>query len=372
MAYAILRTTKLKSFGEIGGSLAHTFRDRETPNADPTRTPLNAHWGARSSAEALAAIRGRLPEKHRSDAVLCIEYFVGRSPDWNGDDGAYFKQAREWLVERHGAQNVVSAHVHRDEKTPHMVAYVVPRDGDGLNAKKWLGGKKVLSAMQTEFWELVGRQHHLDRGIEGSVARHQTVKEFYAAVDKTERALKVQVPRERRVLHRGLLTNTFETDEAFASRVAATVQEQMLPAAMKGLEADQAARREREQAREVGRLRKALQGTQERLDRFERIFEGLSAKQIDALLLAAQNAAHKMRHSVREVVGWLKALGPTRRGGEWQVTVEERGTGRVVTMAAHSAGQDLHRDGVRRGDLVKISSAGGQIIERSRGLERGT
>ena len=30
--FAILRTEKLKTFGNIGGSLAHNFRDIETPN----------------------------------------------------------------------------------------------------------------------------------------------------------------------------------------------------------------------------------------------------------------------------------------------------------------------------------------------------
>ncbi|WP_174515121.1 plasmid recombination protein, partial [Youngiibacter fragilis] len=76
MPYAILRTAKLKSFGEIGGSLAHTYRTRQTPNADPTRAHLNEHQG--ESAQAVsAAIRARLPDTRRADAVLCVEYFIG-------------------------------------------------------------------------------------------------------------------------------------------------------------------------------------------------------------------------------------------------------------------------------------------------------
>lgn len=43
MAYAILRTAKLKSMGSIGGSLAHTYRTREIPNADAQRDHLNEH-----------------------------------------------------------------------------------------------------------------------------------------------------------------------------------------------------------------------------------------------------------------------------------------------------------------------------------------
>ena len=33
--FAILRTAKLKTLGGIAASLAHTYRQRHTPNADP-------------------------------------------------------------------------------------------------------------------------------------------------------------------------------------------------------------------------------------------------------------------------------------------------------------------------------------------------
>ena len=43
MAFAILRTSKLKTMGNIGGSLAHNYRTIETPNADHLKTPDNFH-----------------------------------------------------------------------------------------------------------------------------------------------------------------------------------------------------------------------------------------------------------------------------------------------------------------------------------------
>ncbi len=36
-ALAILRVEKLKSFGNVGGSEAHTARLQDTPNADPQK-----------------------------------------------------------------------------------------------------------------------------------------------------------------------------------------------------------------------------------------------------------------------------------------------------------------------------------------------
>ncbi|WP_171498780.1 plasmid recombination protein, partial [Acinetobacter soli] len=43
MSFAILRIQKLKSVADVGGSLSHNYRNRETLNADDARTHLNEH-----------------------------------------------------------------------------------------------------------------------------------------------------------------------------------------------------------------------------------------------------------------------------------------------------------------------------------------
>lgn len=237
MPYAILRAAKLKSAGEIGGSIAHTFRTRETPNADASRTPHNEHLGPSTPEEVKAGIEARLPTKRRSDAVLCIEYFIGASPevfsDGKGGD-QYFRAAMAWLRDRHGAENVISGHIHRDETTPHLVAYVVPRDGEKLNAKKWLGGKAVLSAMQTDFADKVGRKFGLERGLEGSKAVHQTIRQFYAEANAMAAAagtksaeIEAALQPERQMLKKGLFVNTIETPEQAMARVVKAAKAQV-------------------------------------------------------------------------------------------------------------------------------------------------
>lgn len=360
MSYAILRVAKLKSLGEIGGSLAHTFRERPTPNAAPERTHANEHWGAATGAEALAAIRNLLPEKRRSDAVLCIEYFVGRSPAWRGDDDRYFAQAVDWLAERHGRENVVSAHVHRDETTPHLVAYVVPLDGGRLNAKKWLGGRAVLSAMQTDFWQNVARRHGLMRGEEGSVAHHQSVKQYYARVQRAERIVRVDYPTERQVT--GLLTR--EGDPEFAHRVARTVHDQMIGDFSRGQQLPIIAARERQQAREVRRLNGELATVRARLEQFEGLFVGLGEAQRESLLAVMSRLAKRVRAVGRAVVGWLKDGVPDHDAVK--LTVLERSSGETVSIAAPRAVADLRRVGAQPGDLVRVSASGGAVIERSR------
>ena len=189
--YAILRTQKLKATGAVWRSLKHAFREQPTPNADPERAANNAHLGASSAREAMEKVRARLPDKRRKDAVLAIEYLITASPeamqamDARGRD-AYFNDALKWLRERHGGANVVYAGIHRDETTPHMYAYVVPLDEatGRLNCRKWLGGAKALSEMQTDFADNVGARHGLERGIKGSRAKHERVSRHYGLVNQ--------------------------------------------------------------------------------------------------------------------------------------------------------------------------------------------
>jgi hypothetical protein len=54
---------KIKSFGEIGGSLSHNYRTRPTPNADPTRTPDNSHSVSKSYL-VMDGIKNDYPKKH--------------------------------------------------------------------------------------------------------------------------------------------------------------------------------------------------------------------------------------------------------------------------------------------------------------------
>jgi hypothetical protein len=188
--YCILRAKKLKSFGSIAGSAKHTFREIPTPNADPDRTRLNKTIGAQDSAAVCAAIEARLPAKRRNDAVLCIEYLITASPEWfktapTEQQNGYFKEAVAWLRQRHGAENVVCLNMQHDEKSPHLVAYVVPLTKDGrLSAKDFLGGRQKLTAMQTEFAKVVGAPAGLQRGVEGSKAVHTTAKQYAAAMQE--------------------------------------------------------------------------------------------------------------------------------------------------------------------------------------------
>jgi Plasmid recombination enzyme len=203
MAYAILRATKLKTATSVQRSIAHAYRDNDTPNADTTRTSDNSHIGASSTAEALDAFQTRLETvgKVRSNAVLAVEYLVTASPDamhqkTREQQDAYFSDALAWIRARHGAENVFYAGIHRDESTPHLYAYVVPIDSRGrLNCRAFLGGAKVLTQMQTDFAQQVGHPHGLERGIEKSKAKHMDIRRWYGQQNAMETRLEATSKR---------------------------------------------------------------------------------------------------------------------------------------------------------------------------------
>ena len=191
MSFAILRLQKLKTFADVGGSLSHNYRNRETLNADADRTHLNDH-DLDTNEKCMSAIRDRIPEKRRKDAVLCIEHLITASPEWDGwgtsKETEFFEQSKKWLENKYGKKNVVSTTVHRDETTPHLVAYVVPVDEETgrLNAKKYIGGSRhTLSQMQTDFAVEV-KDLGLDRGVQGSKAKHTSIQEYYEKLNNYE------------------------------------------------------------------------------------------------------------------------------------------------------------------------------------------
>lgn len=63
------------------------------------------------------------------------------------------------------------------------MAYVVPLTADHrLSCRDFLGGKAKLKQLQTDFHAACGKKRGLERGVEGSTAKHQDIKKFYAAL----------------------------------------------------------------------------------------------------------------------------------------------------------------------------------------------
>ncbi|WP_137189086.1 MobV family relaxase [Stenotrophomonas rhizophila] len=274
----IIRVKKLATLSQVSASGQHTWRERYTHNADPARTPDNRDLrSVTSAADLRAAVEQRLAtvtEKTAPKPVRCVEYLVTANHDAFRENGgsvdhqAYFRDAMAWIEKRHGVANVVAANVQLDERTPHLVVYVVPlvetearerkrsvivgTNPDGtkrretrteqqeagvrLSAAHYLDGRAKLSKLQTDFAALVGERHGLVRGVERSRAKHTTVREFYAGIEAAQKPMRVIRPAAlapKVVQPGGMLKRaTVEAPEEVAERITRAVHAEFKPLAI--------------------------------------------------------------------------------------------------------------------------------------------
>ncbi|WP_138505383.1 MobV family relaxase [Nostoc sp. PA-18-2419] len=197
MPYAIARIKKLKR-SNLAGSEAHTARLRETPNADPSQNNIRfiGHHNPNESLDQLVMERiGEQKRKIRPDAVYCTEILLTASPEYFRPDcptkAGYYEQkevdlwleaSKKWLESQYG-NRVVRAELHLDEATPHIHAYFVPLDDLGqLRAKHFFDGRQKMRQFQDSY--SAATEHlGLERGIKGSRAQHQDIKDFYSIVN---------------------------------------------------------------------------------------------------------------------------------------------------------------------------------------------
>lgn len=226
--FAILRVAKISGKGKMAAAAQHNLRERDTPNARPEDHGRNIHLaGARTADELMMLWDKRAPDKIRKNAVHALEYVVTASPEKMAEMGQtrsedYLRDALTWLQDKHGAENILSAVIHHDEITPHLQVLVIPLDERGkLNARALIGGKAQLSAMQTDFAERVGVKYELERGIERSGARHETIRTYYGRATNNE-TLSLRLPERARG---GFLGRGGETDAEYRDRLSEAASE---------------------------------------------------------------------------------------------------------------------------------------------------
>jgi hypothetical protein len=303
--FAIMRSKKLSSLGTVASSLKHAYRERETPNADPARTPENDLSGARSTAEAMGKLRERLPEKRRKDAVVAVEYLCTASPDWwktatKAQQDQFFERAKGWLREKYGPGNIVAEVIHRDETSPHLSAFVVPLTADGrLSAKEFIGNRAQMTKDQTQFAEKM-RDLGLERGLEGSKAKHQGIQRYYALLEAPVQPLMLDADVVTPyVVSERMFSKTVETPQQVAERLNKTLQEASAPLLAR-VRASEVAQTKAQAAIE------AATRLQSRLGSFYRaFFEGLRPEQQQSV--SNQVSIMRKENAERERVAKLEA-----------------------------------------------------------------
>ena len=175
MAYAILRFAKRKG-GAAKAIAAHNERTKEAyasnPDIDKSRTVQNEHLIAPrwSYGQEIRHRIGMAGCRVRRDCENFVETLNTTSPEFakahESEMPEYFERALGFLKERVGEENIFSAVVHMDEKTPHMHLCFVPLTKDKrLSAKEILGNKKAMIRWQDDFYACMSeRWPELERG----------------------------------------------------------------------------------------------------------------------------------------------------------------------------------------------------------------
>lgn len=205
MSYAILRIAKEHNRAGVAARAAHNLRQRSAaPRADAERSAKNKTIGAQTVPDVLAALDARLaalPKPPQKNAVLVVELMLAASPEWfaaGGKPGLFANEAMEWAYAKFGKENILTASLHRDEKTPHLQILLTPiveiKGVAKLRASHYFDGPSKMRDLQTEFAahvEKLGLRRGIERKPGEPIKRHTTLKKYYKLVEEiVERATK--------------------------------------------------------------------------------------------------------------------------------------------------------------------------------------
>ena len=134
----------------------------------------------------------------RKDSVKFVDTLVTVSPEFakahEAEMPEYFRRAFDFLKERVGEENIISAVVHMDEKTPHMHLCFVPLTRDKrLSAKEILGNKKSMIRWQDDFYACMAeRWPELERGTPAvETKRRHLTPQWYKKVTAMDAKLEL-------------------------------------------------------------------------------------------------------------------------------------------------------------------------------------
>ena len=226
MGYAVLHLEKAK--GTDSRMSAHIERTVHPKNADRTRTHLNRELvqfpeGVRNRTQAIAhrIETAGIRRKVSANQVKAIRILLtgsnkdmkqmeaeGRIEDWCND-------SLKWIRETYGEQNLVSAVLHMDEKTPHIHATVIPivtgerrkAGQEEQNGKKKYRKKNpqdvrlcaddVMARHKLKHYQDTYAQamnkYGLQRGVDGSLAKHISTMQYYKQLVEQQDSLQENI-----------------------------------------------------------------------------------------------------------------------------------------------------------------------------------
>ena len=207
MSYTVLHLEKAK--GNDSAMSAHIERTIHPKNADASRSHLNKELiiYPESVKNRTSAIQYRLDNAHLKRKIgtnqvrairvlLSGTHEVMKTIEENKQLNNWCNDNLNWIKETFGEENLVSAVLHMDEKTPHIHATIVPivtgerrKANDSQTYKKKnlnnnrLCADDIMARNKLKHYQntyaMAMAKYGLRRGIEGSEAKHISTTEYY-------------------------------------------------------------------------------------------------------------------------------------------------------------------------------------------------
>ena len=191
MSFSICRIAKVKS----GGVTGIQIHDRREKNVSHTNKDID--WGkSHENVDLLnqqerfrTVISKRINELHlpkalRKDATVMTQCLVTSDSAFfekmsRAEQTEYFKKSLEFIEKRYGKENMVSATIHYDEKTPHMHVNFVPVTMDGRLSARDLFSPAKLRKLQDDYNRMCKESgYNLERGGLNGKKEHLSVEEY--------------------------------------------------------------------------------------------------------------------------------------------------------------------------------------------------
>ena len=360
--FVTMRFKRIKTWAHAYHVRQHNMRKMPCPHADGPAPRLLV--GGDDVSGSIRALLKRHGITWKQGEVLAIEFVVSASREvFECVDEAERDRRLEALIEctrkafdarfKIGGQ-IVSIALHEDETTPHIHIVVVPlvREPDlrrrdkspqvRLSAKRVIGGQGDMAREQTRFASFFADMG-LERGKEGSRARHTPNREHEAMLEESRQAALAEA--KALAAERGALANERQRDEQERAlwRIAAkrlTAKSEALD--RRSARLDETAQR---QAAEEARL------LAER-DRVETLVKDATALRTRALKRIY--ALGPVLHRSRSLIEHIDRMDASKRT---QDDVRTREIAAGIETARHAAvANDDYLDGV----LTKASERGGR------------
>lgn len=224
--FCIMRTEKRKRT-DLGGiqrentRTATEYNNKVAPGMDIFNVTLkeSSNWLQDINKEIQAA-----GAKTRANSVLALDTLYTASPEFfqgktNEENDKFFRDCLRFHESHFG--HIISAVVHYDETTPHLHVISVPLTQDGrLSARDVIGNKAKMSKTQDSFFEQVGRNYGLGRGIHMD---GQEKKQHISAQEHELREIKQEIAREKE--HLEAIEHSEETARTRAQKARQTAAE---------------------------------------------------------------------------------------------------------------------------------------------------